>query len=69
MRFALGCVAALIACICGAGLLAHLRPIMGAEWLREVLPFGLATRPLRLFAMLIASGFAAWWLTRRPEER
>ena len=69
MRFALGCLATLVACISGVALLEHAWPIRGAEWLREAVPFGLALQPIWLFAMLLTSGLAGWWLLRRAKEQ
>jgi hypothetical protein len=62
----LGLFCTFLALIGAVGLVEHVAPTRGAWWLNHVLPFGLATQPLWLWAITACSTAAAWLLLRRP---
>jgi hypothetical protein len=65
LRIALGMFCGLLSFVGAVALKEHLDPYLGAHWLREILPFGLATQPLWLTLITVGSGTAAWFLLRQ----
>jgi hypothetical protein len=68
MRFAIGLFLAFVAGVSLFALSEHVAPLFGAEWLKNILPFALASQPSWLAGISIAAAIGAWLLLRRSRE-